>query len=90
MFLIFGAGIVQGTYAGFLPLSGEMSDGEQFFFRQGMGNHSHRNIFALFLSSFCFLFFTFVWFQEDILQFRFRECGSRSMVISASLKAKQR
>ena len=41
----------------YLPLSGEVSDGEQFFFRQGMGNHSHRNIFALFLSSFCFLFF---------------------------------
>lgn len=27
--LIFGAGIVQGTYAGFLPLSGEVPDGEQ-------------------------------------------------------------
>lgn len=47
---------------------------KQFLFRQGMGNHSHRNTFDLFLTSSCFLFSTFVWFREDILQFRFREC----------------
>ena len=39
--LIFGAGIVQGTYAGFLLLSGEVPDGE-------LNTSTHEN-----MASFC-------------------------------------
>ena len=62
---------------------------KQFFFRQGMGNHSHRNIFEFFLTSSCFLFSRLYGFRKMSSNSGSGNAGSKFMVISASLKAKQ-
>ena len=51
--------------------------GTQFFLREPMGNHRHRNILNLFLTFSDSLFPAFVWFGEDLFQLRFLKCRSQ-------------